>query len=219
MSQQYPQQPQWGQQPQQQQYPQQQPGWGGPQQPGWGAPPPPPKKTSAGKIIGLIVAGFLVVGVIGAVVGGGSDDSSSDVSTAATDNSKVKDVVPDAEKEEPADAKTSDKPKADAPKKETKPTVVFKVWGTAPAGALGPLDITYGSDTDTRKGSFKNGKFEATLSLNEDALYYTVMAQLQGSGDINCSVTVGGETKKAHAAGGYNICNAQLSSDFFGGFN
>lgn len=91
------------------------------------------------------------------------------------------------------------------------------MWGTAPAGALGGLDIGYGSDSDTRKGTFKDGSFEATLTLDKDALYYDVHAQLQGSGDINCSVTADGRTKKGHASGGYNICNAQLSSNFTGG--
>ncbi|KAA0943009.1 hypothetical protein FGF04_00900 [Streptomyces apricus] len=92
------------------------------------------------------------------------------------------------------------------------------MWGTAPAGTLGPLDITYGSDSDTRKGSFKNGTFEATLPLDDDAMYFNVMAQLQGSGDINCSVTVDGHTEKAHAAGGYNICHAQANSGLLGGW-
>lgn len=93
------------------------------------------------------------------------------------------------------------------------------MWGTAPAGALGGLDIGYGSDSDTRKGTFKDGQFEATLTLDKDAMYYNVNAQLQGSGDINCAVTVDGKTKKGHASGGYNICNAQLSSNFTGGWS
>ncbi|EDY60484.1 MULTISPECIES: hypothetical protein [Streptomyces] len=93
------------------------------------------------------------------------------------------------------------------------------MWGTAPAGALGPLDITYGSDSDNRDGAFKNGEFEATLPLDDDALYFNVTAQLQGSGDIHCSVTVDGKVKKAHAAGDYNICNAQLSAGLLGGWD
>lgn len=97
--------------------------------------------------------------------------------------------------------------------------MIFKVWGTAPAGALGPLNITYGSDSDNRDGAFKNGKFEATLPLDDDAIYFNVTAQLQGSGDIHCSVTVGGKTKKAHAAGDYNICMAQLSPGLLGGWH
>lgn len=81
------------------------------------------------------------------------------------------------------------------------------------------LDIGYGSDSDTRKGTFDDGRFEATLTLDKKAMYYNVNAQLQGSGDINCSVTVDGKTKKGHASGGYNICDAQLSSDFTGGWS
>ncbi|NGO06939.1 hypothetical protein G5C60_04500 [Streptomyces sp. HC44] len=244
MSQQYPQQPGWGQQPQ---HPQQQPGWGTPQQqptqwgaphqqpqpqpqPGWSTPPPqPPKKNSTGKIIGLGCAGvfalFVIIGIFSAALGGDSDDSSkgSTVSSepTAADEGAGEDTAADAEaeKEEPAEAKPSDKPKADEVKKEEPQKVVFKVWGTAPAGALGPLDITYGSDSDSRKGTFKNGKFEATLPLNDDALYFNVMAQLQGSGDINCSVTVDGETKKAHASGDYNICHAQANAGLLGGWD
>ncbi|MGW3034944.1 hypothetical protein ACWDCB_27500 [Streptomyces sp. NPDC001178] len=217
MSNQYPQQPQ-------------QPGWNGPQQPGqpqpwggpqqgWGAPPQPPKKSSAGKIIGFGCLGFVAVlvliGIIGAVAGGGSDSKSD----KANGSNSVKATTDAPKSQKPA----ADKGKGeDAEKTDTKPAkkvVTFKVWGTAPAGALGPLDITYGSDSDTRQGRFKNGKFEATLPLNKDAMYYTVNAQLQGSGDINCSVTVDGHTKKGHAAGGYNICDAQLSSGLLGGWD
>ncbi|RSS05420.1 hypothetical protein EF917_09375 [Streptomyces sp. WAC00469] len=95
---------------------------------------------------------------------------------------------------------------------------MFKVWGTAPDGALGPLDITYGSDSDTRKGTWSDGKFEATLPVNKDAMYYQVTAQLQGSGDIQCSVTIGDKTKSAHASGGYNICQTQLNAGLLGGW-
>jgi len=91
--------------------------------------------------------------------------------------------------------------------------VVFKVWGTAPSG----VDINYGSDTDSRKGQFKNSMFEATLPHSDGALYYNVTGQLQGGGDIQCSVTVDGETKKGHASGGYNICTTQINAGLFGG--
>lgn len=213
MNQQHPQQPNWGQQPQQQ--------WGAPQQqPGWGAPLPPPKKSNTGRNIGLGCAGifavFVVIGVIGAAVGGGSDDTGSKdnaVSSETADEAKT------GERPKTEEAKEDDKPKAAEAKKDGKPKVVFKVWGNAPAGSLGPLDITYGSDSDTRKGAFKDGTFEATLPLDDDALYFNVMAQLQGSGDINCSVTIDGHTEKAHAAGGYNICNAQANKGILGGWD
>lgn len=193
MTQQHPQQP----------YPPQPPGW---------TPPPPPKKN-VGKIVGLGCAGiiglFIVIGIIGAIATS-SGDSSNEGSTS------VKPTATAPKSEQPAaDSKTSAPAKSEAPKKKV---VTFKVWGTAPAGALGPLDITYGSDSDTRKGAFKNGKFEATLPLDEDAMYFNVMAQLQGSGDINCSVTVDGHTEKGHASGGYNICNAQANAGLLGGW-
>ncbi|MET9080782.1 hypothetical protein ABZX77_02615 [Streptomyces sp. NPDC004237] len=139
----------------------------------------------------------VVLGIAATAVSGSGSKSTS---TTTTGNQTAADAK--------GDSKGSGAPK----------TVVFKVWGTAPAGALGGLDINYGSDSDTRKGVFKNGKFEATLPLTKGAMYYTLNAQLQGSGDINCSVTVDGQTKSGHASGGYNICDAQLSGDFTGGW-
>jgi hypothetical protein len=197
-----------------QQYPQQQPGWAGqPTQPQWQAPQPPKKRGGFGKVLGFGCLGFLAVIVvivaIGAAVGGGkSSNTSSDKAAATTSTS-----------DKPAAAnKPGGKPKSGGSTDSGAKTVEFKVWGTAPAGDLGPLDITYGSDSDTRKGAFKNGQFTATLPLNDKAMFYQATAQLQGSGDINCSVTVDGKTKTGHASGGYNICSAQLSSDLFGGW-
>lgn len=97
-------------------------------------------------------------------------------------------------------------------------TAVFKVWGTAPAGALGPLDIQYGSDSDTRQGKFANGSFSATMPVTDTAMYFAITAQLQGSGDIHCSVTIGDKTAAGHAQGGFNICSVQLNGGLFGGW-
>lgn len=197
--------------------PSQRPEWAGSQQPHgpdpYGRqpfPPQPPKGgPGAGKVIGLGCLGLagvaVVLGIAVAAVGGsGSDGSGSGASKPASTS------TPGGE----ADAGAKD----DGKKAGTSKAAVFKVWGTAPAGALGGLDINYGSDSDTRKGTFKNGTFEATLPLAKGAMYYTLNAQLQGSGDINCSVTVDGQTKSGHASGGYNICDAQLTSDFTGGW-
>jgi hypothetical protein len=97
------------------------------------------------------------------------------------------------------------------PKPKTKPKsatlhAVFKVWGT------GYPDVTYSTDSDN-----VDGKIGETykMKVSDDALYYAVTAQLQGSGDIHCSVTINGVTKKGHAQGSYNICSAQLSSSPF----
>ncbi|MFJ4198868.1 hypothetical protein ACIP2Y_04450 [Streptomyces sviceus] len=207
----------------QQHYPPQQPGWGGAQQP-FGQPPfgPPPKrKSGTGKVIGLgclgLVGLFVLIALIGAVASGGS---SSNDSKGVGDSKRVEDTKAGgspSKGHEAADASGGSDDKAE--KKAGKKVVIFRVWGTAPAGALGPLNITYGSDSDNRDGAFENGKFEATLPLDDDAMYFSVTAQLQGSGDIQCSVSVGGKTKKAHAAGDYNICMAQLSSGLLGGWH
>ncbi|WP_416964867.1 hypothetical protein [Streptomyces sp. Agncl-13] len=197
-------------------YPPQQPGWGNGQQP-YGQPPfqpQPPKKRSVGKIVGLgclgVIGLFVVIVIAVAAIGGGG---SSNDSSGSGDS---KSAAPAGES---SDKAAADPKKNDTMKDATDGKVVFKVWGTAPAGALGGLDIGYGSDSDTRKGTFEDGKFEATLTLDKKALYFNVHAQLQGSGDINCSVTADGKTKKGHASGGYNICTAQLSSNFTGGWS
>ncbi|MEV8601270.1 hypothetical protein AB0465_15490 [Streptomyces griseoviridis] len=201
-----------------------------PQQPGYGAPqypPQPPKKSNVGKILGFGCLGFVglfvLLGIVATVFGGtsGSDDSGS-----SSGSKPAAGAAENAEKPAEDDTNKNEGSEGDAEKgggQDEKPSaakvVTFKVWGSAPAGALGPLDITYGSDSDTREGAFKDGTFEATLPLKDDALYFHVMAQLQGSGDINCSVTFAGHTKKAHASGGYNICDAQVSSGLLGGWN
>jgi len=172
-------------------------------------PAPQPKKRNKGGLI----AGWGCAGIAAVVIGGCmATINSSGSPVASTDNK------PDTSAVRP----TLSAPKAKAPAKPEKsaPKVVtFKVWGHAPAGMLGSLDIGYGSDSDTRKGAFKNGSFTATIPFNKDAMYYNINAQLQGSGDIHCSVTVDGQTKTGHASGGYNICDAQLSSGFLGGWD
>ena len=88
---------------------------------------------------------------------------------------------------------------------------VFTVTGSAPGG----VDITYGSDGTNLQGRLP---LDTTLAINKNALYYQVTAQLQGGGNISCSVTIGDQTRTGHATGGYNICSAQLNGDFNGGW-
>jgi hypothetical protein len=91
--------------------------------------------------------------------------------------------------------------------------VVFSVTGTAPGG----VDITYGDDGSNYQGSAP--PFHARLRIKKGAMYYVVTAQLQGGGNITCRVTIGRAVKVSHAVGGYNICSAQLNSDFLGGWD
>lgn len=96
------------------------------------------------------------------------------------------------------------------------PEVTVKVWGSAPVG----VDVNYGSDSDSRHGLATLPQQE-TLTFDDSANYYNVTAQLQGSGDIYCSITISGGdvsdgtdyvSKTGHASGDYNICSAQLNN-------
>ncbi|MFE3004227.1 MULTISPECIES: FxLYD domain-containing protein [unclassified Streptomyces] len=101
MSQQYPQ----GQQPQ---------GWGQ-QPPQWGGQPPAPKKSSAGKIVGLgclgIVGLLVVIGVVGAVAMGGDDGGEASSKPATTVSEPA--AAPEKEPEEDAPAKEPSGPEGD----------------------------------------------------------------------------------------------------------
>lgn len=90
-------------------------------------------------------------------------------------------------------------------------SVEFVVTGDAPNG----VDITYGSDGSNYQGQLP---LNTTMQIDTHAMYYTVTAQLQGGGDVTCSVTIGDQTRTGHAVGGYNICSAQLNGDFNGGW-
>jgi hypothetical protein len=86
-------------------------------------------------------------------------------------------------------------------------TAKFSVTGRAPNG----VDITYGRDGTNLQGS--PPPFQATMKVEEDALYYVVNAQLQGGGNIRCKVQIGDAVKSGRARGGYNICSAQLNNN------
>lgn len=129
-----------------------------------------------------------------------------DLSDAEMDKA-IEDVTDDL-----MDDPTAAKPGDDEPKEKPN-QAVFKVWGSAPGG----VDTTYGTDSDNIQG--KGLPMTKKMELNDEALYYQVTAQLQGGGDIRCSVTINGKTKKGHANGGYNICSAQLNGDFLGGWS
>jgi hypothetical protein len=109
-----------------------------------------------------------------------------------------------------------------APTTTTAPPVaqdaVFSCSGSAPDG----INITYGGEGSDLSAS--NLPFQATVPLDTSDMYYSVTAQLQGSGSISCSTTVnwngspGTVAKTSSASGGYNIAMAEVCSDFEGGY-
>jgi hypothetical protein len=107
--------------------------------------------------------------------------------------------------------------------------VRFIVTGTAPDGA----DITYGSDADSRTppgdlGILGTGTaipWHGSVPFDGSATFYSLSAQLQGSGDIHCKIVVTRPgyvpltVSHGHASGGYNICRAQAAPSGPSGLN
>jgi hypothetical protein len=91
--------------------------------------------------------------------------------------------------------------------------VTFTVDGSTPAG----VDITYGSDSSNYQGPSQPPMYK-TLQIDEHALYYAVNAQLSGGGNVTCEIQIGDVVRTGHAVGGYNICSAQLSKTYNGGW-
>ncbi|MGW6741618.1 hypothetical protein ACWGDX_12980 [Streptomyces sp. NPDC055025] len=196
-----------------------------PTQPQWGPPPAQPSRPKwARKRIVIPAAALLFfVGVGIGTSGSGETEAAASAKPAPTvtvtetpqaDNPAADEAKPTltVTVTKTATPKAAAKPKEDKPEEAPEGQAVFKVWGSAPSG----VDVTYGSDgTNLQGGRLPVTK---TLEVKDDALYYQVTAQLQGGGDIHCSVTIDGETKTGQAQGGYNICSAQLNGDFLDGW-
>lgn len=192
--------------------------------PGFGPPPVPPAPRpgwARKRVLIPVAVGILLLGVGIGTAGNGDGGKKAAAEPAATVTATVTAPARVGTEAEPAPTVTVTKTataKAEANTADSADTApsgkaVFKVWGSAPAG----VDITYGSDGTNLQG--KGLPMQKTLSVDEDALYYQVTAQLMGGGNVQCSVTIDGKTKKGRAQGGYNICSAQLNSDFSGGFS
>lgn len=191
MSQQYPQQPDWGQQqPRWQGAPQQpqQPGWGAPP-PGWqgGPPPQPPRKSPVGKVIGFTALGLvgliLLIGLIGAAADSGSDGDRKTDSVSAADDRKENGNAPAAEEpaaEEPGqEAPAEEEAASDAPVKVTAEKTAFaksilaegsdytSVLVTISNDGDEPIDVNplYFTITDT-----KGSKHTAELAVDENQM-------------------------------------------------
>ncbi|MET8859692.1 MmpS family transport accessory protein [Streptomyces sp. NPDC004579] len=178
-------------------------------------PQPAGRPKWARKRIAIPVA--LLILFIGVGIGSSGSDQKTAADAKPAPRVTVTETAASKGKPAPAPTVTVTKTAKATPKKKEQATpkdkVVFKVWGSAPAG----VDITYGSDTDNLEG--RGLPMTKTLPLKDDAMYYSITAQLQGGGDVHCSVTVDGKTKTGHAVGGYNICSAQLSGGLFGGWS
>jgi hypothetical protein len=171
------------------------------------------------KILSGIGAAAVLFGIIGVFADSGDNGDNTATGSSATTSPPVA-----APAHQPAKAPSAAAKPAEAAEPASSERIVFSVTGRAPQG----VDVTYGSDSDSRSGNTRTGAngmptaklpFEGSLRVDEDVAYYMLNAQLGGAGDITCKLIVGGKTiAKGHASGDYNICSAQASPGLFGGW-
>jgi hypothetical protein len=90
--------------------------------------------------------------------------------------------------------------------------VTYRCTGSAPAG----IDISYGPSTGGSQAA--SLPFTARERLTASARYYSITAQLNGSGHVSCTITLtdAGRTVSASgtARGGFNGARPQICSGF-----
>jgi hypothetical protein len=189
-----PDQPSWAQQPQ--------PGQPYPPQPGPGAPgqqwvppqPQPPKKKPNKALIGCggcagVVALFVI---IAAAVAAGSKSGTTNASSAPRSSTAS------------SSSGSAKAPAAAAPRPDT---VTYIVTGSSDA------DVQYGPSGSSSQGHVPLDKTEPLGNPQ----FYSITAQLQGSGDVVCKLEVNGKViSQSTATGGYNIASCEISKDPFG---
>lgn len=90
-----------------------------------------------------------------------------------------------------------------------KPTITYVVTGTR-----GGADVTFGPAGSSLSGHVP---MRVTKRLGH-ADYYSIQAQLQGSGKVTVEIIVGGKViSKGTATGGYNIASAEIVQGLFSG--
>lgn len=88
-------------------------------------------------------------------------------------------------------------------------TVTYVVTGS-------PADVTYGPTGTELAGTVPMNKTAAIPP--KPPLYYSVSAQLQGSGTVSCEIKISGKViSSSTASGGYQIASCEVSRDPFTG--
>ncbi|TKA13186.1 hypothetical protein [Actinacidiphila oryziradicis] len=197
---------QWGQQPPRPGQPGQQQ-WGG----GWGQPPagpgapvpggPQPKK-GRGKTVAIFAGSFFVVLIVVVSARGGGTDTKTASPAASPASSAPAETTASA-----AEAATkAAKPAATNPKPKPN-TIAYVVTGSSGA------DVMYGPSGSSFTG---HSPMSVTKPLGHPQ-YYSITAQLQGSGKVTCELLVNGKVmSKGTASGGYNIATCEIVDDFSG---
>jgi hypothetical protein len=182
--------------------------------PGWR--PPQPKKHRTRNILLAIVGGFVALIVIAGIASGGktpagSAPSSSTTTPAAT--GAYPGTVPSNTASADSPEAVSETTASQAPAITAQ--VTYHCTGSAPDG----VDITYGPSGS--EYSAHKLPFTKTTALDDSAEFYSLQAQLMGSGHVSCTTTVqtddGTQTVSSSSAeGDYNIADTEVCSSWGG---
>lgn len=170
--------------------------WGPPPgQPPLIAPPgrrKPPRKGSTGRTIAIIAGAAVVVFILVATLSHGSSPAPSPAASGAPAGT----TAPAAQASTAAAAAAGS-------------TVTYVVSGA-------PADVTYGPAGSDLSGSVPMSK---TAKIPSSApAYYSIDAQLNGSGTVSCKIEVNGKVvSQATATGSYNIASCEITQDPFSG--
>jgi hypothetical protein len=152
-------------------------------------------------LLGLAAAFvLLIVIVVAASPHSGSSGAPSAATSPSSAPSSTAVAAPAAAAAPTAAAKPS-------PTKAATQTVTYSVTGS-------PADVTYGPAGSDYEGTVPMTK---TATLDSNASYYAIDAQLQGDGEVSCSIAVNGKViDHATAEGGYNIADCEITEGLFG---
>jgi hypothetical protein len=181
-----------------------------PQEP-YGTPPPAqqPRKTHKirNTLLGSVVA-LVVLVAITAALGGSKTPRPATAAAASTTPASTTAQAP---------ASTA----APSPTPVPPTTVKFIVSGYAPGDGYGNgPTINYGSNGSTHEADPADisGTLTYSVPFDPSASYYSLNAQLEGSGHLSCKIVVTGPypdvpltVSHGTAEGGYSICSAQAA--------
>ena len=184
-------------------------------------PPVQPRKTHKVRNTLLsIVAALVVLVAISAALGGSHKTAAPPPAPATTPATSAAAAAAQA----PASSAPDPSPTLVPPTK-----VTFIISGYAPGDGYGNgPTINYGSNSDTREAdpASIDGTLTYTMPYDGSASYYSLNAQLAGSGHLSCKIVVTGPYPDApltvshgSAEGGYSVCSAQAAPSDPSGLN
>ena len=178
-----------------------------PQSP-YGTPAPRKTHTIRNTLLG-VGAALVVLVAVSVAAGGGKTPKPAAAAATSTPTASTAAQAPASSAPDPS-------PTAVAPT-----TVKFIISGYAPGDGYGSgPTISYGSDSSTHEADPADidGTLTYSVPFDPSATYYTLNAQLIGSGHLSCKIVVTGPypdvpttVSKGTAAGGYSTCSAQAA--------